>query len=79
MARGRTRLVLETAPDPLQRTDISVPIHQKTRVSMMTVRELLKWQKAVDWQVFNIQGRINFGRRMRGGEPVEDVQLVPVW
>ena len=61
-----------------RQAEMSMPIHQKKRASMLTVRGTPKWQEAVAWQVCSTQGRINIGTWMRGGGAVEDVQLVPV-
>ena len=34
-----------------QRAEISIPMHQKKRASMLTVRETPRWQEVVAWQV----------------------------
>ena len=44
-----------------RRAETSMPIHQKKRVRMLTVRETPKWQQVVAWQVCSSQGRVNFG------------------
>ena len=44
-----------------QRGETSIPIHQKKRAIILTVRETPKWQEVVAWQVCTTQGRINIG------------------
>ena len=61
-----------------QRAEISIPMHQKKRASMLTVRETPRWQEVVSWPVCSTHGRINIGTKMRRGKAVEEVWLFPV-
>ena len=58
-SRFFSRLALQAVAKPPP--GAHMPIHQQNRSSMRTVRVVLRWQEAVEWQACMIQGRMSRG------------------
>ena len=58
---------------------MSMPIHQKRGMSMLSVRETLNGQDVTLWHVCKTHGRVNMGTCMRGAFSEGGCRVVTAW